>query len=361
MASHRRSRDVPVVEHAHHTIRPTLLLPHEYVADATEAILAAKRHVYFMCLIVADQIETEGFIDALKTAARRGVKVDVAADVFTYGELGGSFIPKFRRSKRNRASNRMARELIEAGVRFTWLGADSWSPFSGRTHSKFCVVDDVVYSFGGVNLYDKGVTNVDYMFRVDDAALAARLASEYKVLRRTKLDRHNHASHAIKYGRNRVLVDGGRVGDSIIYERACALAKKASRVVLVSQYCPTGRLARLIRRVPHEIYFNPPQTASFLNRILIRSSMILTRLKTEYRGDTYLHAKCLIVEYGDGKRAAITGSHNFVWGGVRLGTREIALQTKDREVVEQLERFVDDRVRGVGTSVGGFVSARVRQ
>jgi cardiolipin synthase len=41
----------------------------------------------------------------------------------------------------------------------------------------------------------------------------------------------------------------------------------------------------------------------------------------------------------DGSKVAVTGSHNFVYGGVLLGTREIALETADPKVVRQLERF----------------------
>ena len=329
----------------HHAIKPTLLLPEEYVADATRRIREAKRHIYFMCLIVADDLETGGFIEALKEAARRGVKVDVAADVFTYGEVAGNFFPTFYRSKRNRASNSMARKLTEAGVRFTWLGEGHWFPFRGRTHIKFFVVDDVVYSFGGVNLYDKGVANVDYMFRVEDALLAKKLGKQYKSLRKTNLADIATKGCSLKFGPSRVLIDGGRVGDSIIYDRACALAAKAEHILLVSQYCPTGRLGRLIKKVPHELYFNPPGHAALLNKLLIRFSMIVTHTRTLYRRPGYLHAKCIIVDLGGGTKAAITGSHNFVWGGVRLGTREIALQTTDPDVIAQLEKFCNAYVR----------------
>ncbi len=328
-----------------HEIHPTLLLPHEYVADATHLIRAAKRHVYFMCLIVEDDVATSDFIEALKEAARRGVRVDVAADVFTYGDIQGNFLPKFYRNRRNRKSNRMARLLTEAGVRFTWLGISRWHPLRGRTHIKFCVVDDVVYSFGGVNLYEKGVDNVDYMFKVRDAALARRLGKVYKSLRDSSLDNRAHESFSIKLGLCRVLVDAGRPRDSIIYRRACALARNAERIVLVSQYCPDGTLGRLIQRKPHKLYFNPPDNATGFNKALIRVGMFMSGNRTRYRRPQYLHAKCMIFDMGGGKKVAITGSHNFSTGGVRLGTREIALVTRDPDTIAQLERFCDEFVR----------------
>jgi len=328
-----------------HRIRPTLLLPHDYVADATRLIRQARRHVYFMCLIVRDDVETADLIEALKEAARRGVKVDVAADAFTYGDMGGIFVPLSYRGKRRRESSHLAMTLTEAGARFTWLGTLRWRPFRGRTHIKFCVVDDVVFSFGGVNLYDKGVRNVDYMFKVEDAVLARRLGKVYKILRKSSLRKRSHRSFSIRFGPSQVLVDAGRAHDSIIYERACALASRSERIVLVSQYCPDGRLGRLLRRIPHEMYFNPPANASGLNALMIRIGMLISRNRTLYRRPEYLHAKCLIFDLGDGSKAAITGSHNFASGGVRLGTREIALYTTDPAVIDQLERFIDEQVR----------------
>jgi phosphatidylserine/phosphatidylglycerophosphate/cardiolipin synthase-like enzyme len=67
---------------------------------------------------------------------------------------------------------------------------------------------------------------------------------------------------------------------------------------------------------------------------------ILTNQQTEYNHTPYLHAKCMIFEFEDGSKTAITGSHNFVHGGVLLGTREIALKTNNAAVIKQLEAFI---------------------
>ena len=327
------------------SLKSRLMLPQEYIADATSMIEKAKRRVSFMCLIVSDGAETTAFIDALVEAAKRGVKVEVAADVFTYADFGGSFLPKRYQSKRRRASNAMARRLEDAGVDFTWLGKSRKFIYRGRTHIKFCVVDDLVYSFGGVNLYDKGATNIDYMFKVKDADLAQRLTKEFKRLKRSTLRAKDHKSRSFKYGKDVVLIDGDTKGDSIIYRRAVKYARKAERVLLVSQYCPSGKLGRLIRRLPHELYFNAPANSSFPNNLLIRFSMFVSRNRSLYRKSQYLHAKCIVFYLPGEKRVAITGSHNYVWGGVLLGTREIALQTKNPRVIDQLERFTDEHVR----------------
>ena len=46
----------------------------------------------------------------------------------------------------------------------------------------------------------------------------------------------------------------------------------------------------------------------------------------------------------DGSKVAITGSHNFAYTGVLLGTREIALETADPQVISELERFIANEV-----------------
>ena len=45
------------------------------------------------------------------------------------------------------------------------------------------------------------------------------------------------------------------------------------------------------------------------------------------------------------KKVAITGSHNFVSGGVFLGTREVALETTNKKIIIQLERFFKEHVK----------------
>jgi cardiolipin synthase len=74
--------------------------------------------------------------------------------------------------------------------------------------------------------------------------------------------------------------------------------------------------------------------------------MLWTRTGTLYRHRRYLHAKAILFYMRSGTTVAITGSHNFVMGGVALGTREIALQTKNPALIAQIEEFVEDRVRG---------------
>jgi len=319
---------------------PKLLLPVDYVNDATKSIKKAKSNISFLALVIANEQKTNILIDALIDASRRGVNVQVAADVFTYGDLGG-LMPTRRRYKQSRITTKMGREFKENGVKFNWLGRTSSLIYSGRTHIKWCIVDDTIYSFGGVNMSNDHIDNRDYMIKIKDKLLADKLVAEHNRLIRADTGGYSYPSHSFKHDENTIFIDGGLFGDSIIYRRACKLASEAKKVTFVSQYCPTGKLSKILKKTDSKLYFNPPANASKGDsRIAIKIAMFLSRNKTIYKKPEYLHAKFMIFEMSDGRRIALTGSHNFSNVGVILGTREIALETEDSAIINQLEDFV---------------------
>lgn len=322
----------------------TLVDPKDYVAEATNLIHLSKHRVVVIAMVVADHGQMRPMIDALIKAAQRGVKVSVAADVFTYGEVNGSFLPIRYASKGPRAATAMAKELRKAGVHFAWLGHGRVTLFNGRTHSKWCVIDNTSFVFGGVNLYEEGLNHTDYMFRVNDKELADHLDQEWHHIIRAERTSTNFRSHQFTLPVGVALFDGGIVGRSIIYKRACELTKLAKHVTFVSQYCPTSRLAKELKNVPHTLYFNRPEQASFLNKILLNTSMAVSGFQTSYTKKPYIHAKYMIFTMHDDTKIALTGSHNFAFTGVVLGTREIALETSNLDVIEQLERFTATKI-----------------
>ena len=240
---------------------------------------------------------------------------------------------------------KLERRMKRHGANFRWLGRNSNITLAGRTHSKWLIIDDIVYSFGGLNVGEESFDNTDYLLKFHNAELASRLFSEH--LRLMGADRGGHASRSHKFALDKsstVLIDGGLLGDSIIYRRACALAKEAESITLVSQYCPTGKLSRILRRKQATIYFNHWRRAGALNKLLIQIGMLSARQRTLYERVPYLHAKFMICTMPDGKKVAITGSHNFMFSSGFLGTREIALETTDKRIIMQLEKFMTHRV-----------------
>jgi len=317
-----------------------LVLPPDYIAQATELINKAEKRVFLIAMVIADHPATHDLMLALEAAARRGVAVSVTADIFTYGEVSGGFLPIKYYSPGIKDVHHMVKSLKAAGVKFLWLGRGRMTLFNGRTHTKWCVIDDTSFVFGGVNVYQGGVAeNTDYMFRVENNRLADRLGYEQKRIAKAEHTSTNYPSVTYELEGNSVLIDGGIVAHSVIYRRAVELAREATSVVFVSQYCPTGKLARVFKKKNVELYFNRPEQANSLNKALIRFSMLMSGFKTLYKKEPYLHAKFIIFTMPDGSKVAITGSHNFAFTGVLFGTREIALETSNTSVISQLESF----------------------
>ncbi len=166
-------------------------------------------------------------------------------------------------------------------------------------------------------------------------------------LRLLKADKAGHAtrSHSITIdATSTALIDGGLIGDSIIYRRACTLARQAEHITLVSQYCPTGKLNRILKKKKATLYFNHWRKAAWVNRFLIQFGMIFSKQHTNYHSKKYLHAKFIIFTMKDGTKVALSGSHNYMFGSVVVGTREIALETRDIGIINQLEAFFDKKV-----------------
>lgn len=329
-------------------IRPTLLPAPDYLTDLLERVrLATTRIVILTMVFHNDGERLEELVQALCDASRRGVSVLMSADSFTYLEPNSPW-RRFIRGQSSQAYRalRVAQRLKGAGVQFRWLGRHANVGVMGRTHAKWSIVDDTVYSFGGVNLYEMGIENTDYMFRINNQELADILAERFEWLIRS--DRGNHA------GKNRVvtlsqktqiILDGGIPFNSKIYSRAIELSKAADEILFISQYCPTGRLASILRQKKSRLYFNHWEDAGTLNTFVIRVGMHSSKLSTRYKRDPYLHAKFMIFTMPDGKKVALTGSHNFAAGGVMLGTREICLETTSEVIIGQLEAFFDSSIK----------------
>ena len=320
--------------------KPKLLLPEEYIKDAVSHIDKASSRIYLLTMIMMYDDTTSDLFDALIRASERGVQIEVVGDMFSYMERVGQYRIGMPIRGHLKPLRRLRSRLRRAGVKFTWLGDKASTIVTSRTHSKWLVVDDIVYSFGGINLFPHGIASNDYMIRIKNIGLASALIAEQSRIVRADRRGHAYRSHRINEGNNTVLIDGGLVGGSIIYKEACHLAKQARKVTYVSQYCPSGRLAKLLKATDTTFYFNPANTAAFLNVAVIWIASRLSGITTEYKQDRYLHAKCMIFELADGKRVALSGSHNYSNGGVWLGTREITLRTEDPHIIKLLEKFI---------------------
>lgn len=315
----------------------------DYVQDLVDAINAATNSIDMIALVIREDDETRAIIDALCNASKRGVKVSIGTDIyFTYKELGLHISRRSYFRQQTRDMRATKRRLESAGAKVRWLGQFGATFISHRTHAKWSIVDDTVYTFGGVNIYDSGLASNDFMFKVHDERLAERMRTEHELVLAADKSGRSYPSHSISVNDNNTIhIDGGRIFNSLIYKRACTLAEQATRIVYVSQYCPTGRLARILRHTDSEVYYNSWQNAEGRwNANLIRLNMFLSKIPTLYTKPKYLHAKFIIFYMADGSRAALTGSHNFISANELAGAREIALETHSPDTIQQLEAFL---------------------
>ena len=72
---------------------PELISASKVIPEITKDINNAKKRICVISTILIDDDTTEPAIKALKAAARRGVKVKVANDIFAYGELAKELRP----------------------------------------------------------------------------------------------------------------------------------------------------------------------------------------------------------------------------------------------------------------------------
>lgn len=292
---------------------------------------------------------THDLITALIRAAQRGVDVSIAMDIyFTYREIKVTN-PGFRSFHTHIKRMRETRHRLEReGIKVRWLSQFGMVLFSRRTHIKWSIVDSIVYSYGGTNLYAESIHhNTDFIFRVADKRLAEQMIAEHDRVIRSDRAGHGYRSHFFGTPTHRILVDGGHIADSIIYRHAVRYADEATRIVYVSQYCPSGKLARLLKRNPdNELYFNSPSSLrDTVSRSLARiSSYAHSAITNSYQRQRYLHAKFMLFEMPDGQPIAITGSHNFIGMGSTLGNREVALETTDPHIIHALQTFLDQHI-----------------
>lgn len=321
---------------------PKLLTADEYAHDLARAINAAKAEIALtVTMLRDDDPRSHAIVEALCAAADREVTISVCVDTFTYLEPKEFllFSPK-KQPMRTLHALQLVRKLKHHGIQFRWLGRKANAIIYGRTHSKWAVVDSNVYSFGGANIDNESFENTDYMLRLTDAKLAMAIINEHLRVRRADQGGGAFRSHTYTLDdKTNVLFDGGFIGDSIIYRRACDLAKESKKILFVSQYCPTGRLNRYLRKKDVKLYFNDGKNASLVNRVLIAVGRFTAKHDTLYTRSEYLHAKFIIFTMPDGHKVALSGSHNFMYGSGLVGTREIAIETTDTYIIRQLETF----------------------
>ncbi len=319
---------------------PQLLTTDAYRRALIKGISEAKERVSLAAMIILWGKKTKPIFEELKKAAERGIRVHVVLDTYTrlpflYGENGD-------RKKRLKKTFSLLEELVTLGARVDFFGTIGIPPQKGRCHVKISVIDDHAYSFGGINLFDGAFGNTDNILHIKNKAwadcleqLVGRIGSQKPPLPNGEVELD--ATHT-------VLFDGGQPKKSIIYDKACALARKAERIYYVSQMTPTGVLGALLGSSTTTCYTNRPLQMLAPDRWAQAFDLRRYRIKNAYRREPFLHAKFILFELPNGKRALITGSHNFSYRGVVYGTQEVALYSTDKKLWDTFYTFMQEKI-----------------
>lgn len=315
----------------------------DYLAALQQALPQAKKRIVIHAMVVLWQPHTETLLPLLRDALERGVELRIVGDLYSKFH---SNMPKFVRGDHGpRWGHTIAinSELQSLGAHVTYVGKIGLNPFKQRCHSKITIIDDQVFSFGGVNFYSGAFAFHDYMLTTTSKALADRLYALVRDIE--KYPRMTDFADPIDPD-NTILFDGGSPGTSVIYDTACNIVAEAKKVYYVSQMCPSGELAKLINKTDNACYFVRPNQADTPSNIALIFDRARFGITNRYKGKQYIHAKFILTEGHDGSRHIVSGSNNFSWRGIAYGTKEIAIHSTDEKLWQVFYDYMQAEIIG---------------
>lgn len=315
----------------------------DYYTALLEQIPAARKRVVIHSMGILWGPKSEAVLPLLHDALDRGVEVRIVGDIYSKVEAN---LPRLRRGDGTpRWSHTLAvnTELRAHGAHISYIGKIGFNPFKGRCHSKVTIIDNNVYTFGGVNFTSGSFANHDYMLATKNTSLTDQL---YVLIREIEKDQRLVDFRESITDTSTLLFDGGTPYTSIIYDTACEIVSQAKRVYYVSQMCPSGRLAKHITATENYCYFNRPSQAEPPLSLVLPIDRLIHGITNRYKGKRYIHAKFILCENHNGTTHLLSGSNNFSWRGVAYGTKEIALHSTDPKLYQQLYHYMHHEVIG---------------
>lgn len=319
-----------------------LLGAEDYYQTLLKEVPKAKKRVVIAAMAMLWGERTAPIFVMLQDALDRGVKVTILLDNFTRLTNLLGLRPSSSGKERLRQTFRTLEGLSGQGAKVHLFGKIGLIPHKGRCHVKVAVIDDTSYSFGGVNFIDEALANTDYMLMSKNPEVADCLEQLVGKICKT---RPPLADGEVKMGKDTsILFDGGQPGRSLIYERACELTSQAKRVYFASQMVPSGELARLLHETDSIVYSNRPEQLPSLGGLAQAFDQQKYRVDNSYTGPGFIHAKFMLFEMPNGRKVALSGSHNFSYRGVSFGTQEISLYSKDPGLWDQLFGYLQRNI-----------------
>jgi cardiolipin synthase A/B len=316
----------------------------EYYDALMREIPKAKRRVVINAMTLLWGDKTEKILPLLHDALERGVEVRLMGDI--YSKFYSNTPKIVRDSDDYKWSHTRAINIkLEAeGAYVRYVGKLGLNPYRGRCHTKITIIDDTAYTFGGVNFTGSSFTFHDYMLRIESSVLSDRLYVLVKEIAKGKKGEPLPDLREPIDSHNTLLFDGGGQGTSAIYEAACEIIGDAKKVYFVSQWCPSGKLAKLLTATDNDSYFIRAAQAEPPANIATIVDQTRYHIDNRYTGKRYIHAKFILTENADGSRHLVSGSNNFNWRGIAYGTKEIAVRSSDPKLWQQFYDYMQREI-----------------
>lgn len=316
----------------------SVLEAQDYYQALLDEIPKAKKRIVLAAMVILWGPRTAPIFIMLKDAISRGVKVTILLDTYTRLPYLYGATPRSSRQHRVRQTLRTLEDLAREGAMVHAFGKIGFPPYKGRCHIKVTIIDDDVYSFGGVNLLDHNLDTTDFMLHGKKDELADCLNQLVERIMGSRPPLPNGAVPLSE--QSTVLFDGGQPKQSLIYDKACELTAHAKRVFFFSMMAPSGELAHLLNEIDSTLYFNRPEQMLPIDSLGQAYDQQKYRLTNAYKGREFIHGKFMLFELLGGQRAVLSGSHNFSYRGVGFGTQEVALHSTDPSLWDKLHAYL---------------------
>ncbi|OGK18547.1 hypothetical protein A3D80_01170 [Candidatus Roizmanbacteria bacterium RIFCSPHIGHO2_02_FULL_40_13b] len=332
-----------------------LYTPYEFITDLIDNIDRAHDTVWIQTMYFETGNHTKLLEKALIRARKRGVEVKIYIDWITEKYANGELdiFPSFSKvrrtsNKNTRHASRMMFELFEKNsieVIFTNQPntIQRIVPIVGRNHIKLFLVDQVGW-IGGMNLGDKNFESIDLMVKMQNISVVQSLYNQFLKINSLSLSQDHMVTCDFE---NNLLVDKGLRGQSIIFKKALELTSHAqSNIIYISQFTPDSELlSNIIESAKQGInisiitsYKKDKVYSQFpfncIYSYFIHKIKSYPNIKLVHKNQ-HVHAKLLIVD----EKEVLFGSHNMTKLSVFLGTQELSLYSRDKELVTELTEY----------------------
>lgn len=324
-----------------------------FFTDLKASIRKAKKRIWIQVMIFEMVEEIEEYVSLFTDAVERGVDVRVIFDWISeryytenldiYPTINPDKIKK--RKEVDQFAHYICQKMRSAGITVTVTNTPSALGklllLGKRNHNKLFIIDGTAW-MGGINLITSSSRYVDFMVKLYDSSLVSVVADYF--LHKRKENAIIPANPEYKF-----LIDGGKKGQSLIYEKAVELVKHAEKeIIFVSQMLPDNSfLTELLKKARQGIYIRvvistaehniftkfPFRYHYSLFKFHASQNSNITLLHSRQR----IHAKLLLVD-----NTAIFGSHNFAKWNEFIGIEETGFLTNDENVLQQCRNFASN-------------------